>query len=58
MVKVRITGTKEEISRCLVLLTSTATVLSETEMIKNRNSMYYRKYIELEIEGEKTICVK
>jgi hypothetical protein len=56
MVKVRIEGTNKDIERALTEFHKAHNILSVSRPYKNRNSVYYRVYIDIELKqrrGEK-----
>lgn len=48
MVKVRIEGTTREIDKFYLSIKENFTILSESKNYENRNSVYQRKYLEIE----------
>lgn len=50
MLKVRLQGTKEDIYKAIAKLKKEFEIISESTEYKNRNSIHYRVYLELEIK--------
>ena len=50
MLKVRLQGTKEDIVKAITKMKKEFDVMSESEGYKNRNSVHYRVYLDLEIK--------
>ena len=53
MIKIRLQGKKEDIEKSIPKIAKNFIILSESEYYKNRNSEFYRLYLELEVEEQK-----
>lgn len=53
MVKIRLHGTKEDIEKSREVLKNNFDILSESGLYKDRNSLYYRMYLDCEIKKTK-----
>lgn len=57
MIKIKITGVSEEVSRAAEMLKDSFEILEVSNEYPNRNSQYVRKYVEAEIKDYSAIVI-